>query len=223
MKNKTPTDFQRMIDGKLYNSSSWNVIKPHTKAMWLADLYNKSAIWNKPWRNFLLRRLMPNSKKDIFMMTPIHFEYGKNTTIGKNFFSNFNCMYMDCAPITIGDDVMLGANVTLATPMHPLLGDDRKIQEYPDGIHDLEYAKPITICDKVWIGSGATVCGGVTIGEGSVIGAGSVVTRDVPPNSLAVGVPCRVVRELDEGDRINTWETYQKNEPPVPARFKDKK
>ncbi len=222
MKKQNPTDFQRMTDGKLYNCTSWSVLKPHTIGLWLADRYNKSAIWNIPWRNFLLRRLIPNCPKGTFIMTPLHVEYGRNVTLGKNFFANFNCMFMDCAPIVIGDDVMLGANVTLATPVHPLCGDERKQQKYPDGFHDLEYAKPITIGDKVWIGSGATVCGGVTIGEGAVIGAGSVVTRDIPPHSLAVGVPCRVVRTIDDEDKMNVWETYQANDVPLSIRDKQK-
>ncbi len=222
MKDKTPNDFQRMIEGKLYNCTASSVLVPHGIALWLADRYNKSAIWNMPWRNFLLRRLIPNSAKGAYIMTPLHVEYGKNITLGKNFFANFNCMMMDCAPITIGDDVMIGANVTLATPMHPLDENERKQQQYPDGFHDLEYAKPIVIGDKVWIGSGATVLGGVTIGEGSIIGAGSVVTRDIPPHSLALGVPCRVVRTLDEKDKMNVWETYQENQTPLSLRDKEK-
>ena len=90
---------------------------------------------------------------------------------------------------------MIGPNVTLATPMHPLLPEERNIQKREDGsIYNLEYAKPITIKDNCWLASNVVVCGGVTIGEGCVIGAGSVVTRDIPPYSLAAGNPCRVIR-----------------------------
>ena len=94
------------------------------------------------------------------------------------------------------------------------------VAEYPDGTHDLEYSEPITIKDGCWICSGATVCGGVTIGENSIVAAGAVVTRDVPPNSIAAGVPARVIREIDDGDLINVWDTYLNNEVPIPVRKK---
>ena len=98
---------------------------------------------------------------------------------------------------------MIGPNVTLATPMHPLLPEERNIQNREDGsIYNLEYAKPITIKDNCWLASNVVVCGGVTIGEGCVIGAGSVVTRDIPPYSLAAGNPCRVIRQITEKDHM---------------------
>ena len=100
---------------------------------------------------------------------------------------------------------MIGPNVTLATPMHPLLPEERNIQKREDGsIYNLEYAKPITIKDNCWLASNVVVCGGVTIGEGCVIGAGSVVTKDIPPYSLAAGNPCRVIRQITEKDRMET-------------------
>ncbi len=102
------------------------------------------------------------------------------------------------------DDVFMGPNVTLATPMHPLLPEERNVRRRPDGgFYNLEYAKPITIEDNCWLASNVTVCGGVTIGEGCVIGAGSVVTRSIPAHSLAAGNPCRVIRTLTEEDRMN--------------------
>lgn len=116
----------------------------------------------------------------------------------------------------------IGANVTLATPMHPYLAEERIPQDYPDGHHDLEYSKPITIKKNAWICSSATICAGVTIGENSIVAAGAVVTKDVPPNTIAAGVPARVIREIDEYDRINVWETYLKNETPQSVRDKRK-
>ena len=106
--------------------------------------------------------------------------------------------------VTIGDNVMIGPNVTLATPMHPLLPEERNIRKREDGsFYNLEYAKPITIKDNCWLASNVVVCGGVTIGEGCVIGAGSVVTRDIPPYSLAAGNPCRVIRKITEKDHMS--------------------
>lgn len=110
---------------------------------------------------------------------------------------------LDVCEIHIGDNVMIGPNVTLATPMHPLLPEERNIRKREDGsFYNLEYAKPITIKDNCWLASNVVVCGGVTIGEGCVIGAGSVVTKDIPPYSLAVGNPCRVIRKITEKDHM---------------------
>ena len=114
---------------------------------------------------------------------------------------NFTCL--DVCEIHIGDNVMIGPNVTLATPMHPLLPEERNIRKREDGsFYNLEYAKPITIKDNCWLASNVVVCGGVSIGEGCVIGAGSVVTRDIPPYSLAAGNPCRVIRKITEKDHM---------------------
>lgn len=118
----------------------------------------------------------------------------------------------------MGNNVWLGANVTLATPNHPFIAEERLPADYPDGKHDLEYASPIVIEDNCWICSSATICGGVTIGENSIVAAGAVVNRDVPPNSIAAGVPAKVIRQIDEDDRMNVWETYEKNEVPLSVR-----
>ena len=105
--------------------------------------------------------------------------------------------------MTIGENVFFCPNVSLLTPIHPLRWQDRNQYVKQDGIPtDKEYAKPITIGNNCWIAGNVTICGGVTIGDGCVIGAGSVVTRDIPPNSLAVGVPCNVVREITEADSL---------------------
>ena len=110
---------------------------------------------------------------------------------------------MGAIPPLDSSAAQIGPNVTLATPMHPLLPEERNVRQRQDGsYYNLEYAKPIVIKDDCWLASNVIVCVGVTIGEGSVIGAGSVVTRDIPPHSLAAGNPCRVIRTLTEKDRI---------------------
>lgn len=215
---KTATDWQRMTQGRLYNCTQRTILLRHIRALDLCDSYNRTRIWNLPRRNYLLRKLLPNAQKGCFILNDFHCEYGINITIGANFFANFDCKFLDVAPIIIGDNCMCGVGVTLATPVHPLLARDRIIQQFPDGLHDLEYAKPITIGNNVWLASNVTVQGGVTIGDNVVVGAGSVVTRDLPPNTFCCGVPCRVVRKLDEEDAIDVWQCYQQDLPPISKR-----
>ncbi|MBR4241183.1 MAG: sugar O-acetyltransferase, partial [Eubacterium sp.] len=136
----------------------------------------------------------------------------ENIYVGRECFVNYNCTFLDVSPITLEDSVWIGASVTLATPMHPFLAEERIFQKYPDGVHDLEYSKPITLKKNVWVCSGATICGGVTVGENSIIAAGAVVTKDIPANCIAGGVPAKVIRYLDESDRLDVWNKYINNE-----------
>lgn len=219
---KEISDLQRMSQGKLYNCSERSLLLKHAKALWLCDRFNRTAVWNLPKQLRILKKLIPNCGKNFCFMKTFRCEYGFNISFGKDFFANFDCIFMDVAPITIGDSVMFGPRVTLATPCHPLLAEERIIQSYPDGYHDLEYAKPITIGNGVWIAANVTVCGGVNIGDNAVIAAGSVVTHDIPANCLAAGVPCKVVRYLDETDKIGVWDTYMANDMPLSLREKSK-
>ncbi len=114
----------------------------------------------------------------------------------------------------------MGANVTMATPNHPFIAEERLPANYPDGLHNLEYSEPITIKDGCWICSGVTICGGVTIGKNSIVAAGAVVTKDVPENCIVAGIPTKVIRKIDEDDKIDVWNTYVKNEIPLSVRKK---
>lgn len=122
------------------------------------------------------------------MRAPLYVDYGYNITIGPRTFVNFGAVMLDVARISIGADVQIGPNVQLLTPTHPLDAELRRAK--------WEAAEPITIGDNVWLGGGVIVCPGVTIGENTVVGAGAVVTRDLPPNVVAAGVPARVVRQV---------------------------
>ena len=134
---------------------------------------------------------------------PIAFHYGKHTKIGRNFFGNFNLTIQDDGEVTIGDRCNFGPNVTIVTPIHPMVPEERNALLGPDGKPKrLCYAKPVHIGSDVWLGANVVVCGGVTIGDGCVIGAGAVVTRDVPPRTFAAGNPCRVIREITEQDSM---------------------
>lgn len=217
------TDWKRMIEGKLYNSASKDIFWQHAKGMYLTQKLNKCPIWNTPRQKRILNRLIPSSKgKSMWVFTPFYCEYGVNIHVGNDVFFNYNCTLLDISPITLEDGVWLGANVTIATPCHPLIADERINQNYPDGYHDLEYSKPVRIQKNAWIASNVVICGGVTIGEGAVVGAGSVVTRDIPAGCIAVGNPCRVLRQIDENDRIDVWNTYINSEMPLSVRDKEK-
>ena len=212
-----------MIEGKLYNSASKDIFWQHAKGMYLTQKLNKCPIWNTPRQKRILNRLIPSSKgKSMWVFTPFYCEYGVNIHVGNDVFFNYNCTLLDISPITLEDGVWLGANVTIATPCHPLIADERINRDYPDGYHDLEYSKPVRIQKNAWIASNVVICGGVTIGEGAVVGAGSVVTRDIPAGCIAVGNPCRVLRQIDENDRIDVWNTYINDEMPLSVRDKEK-
>ena len=134
---------------------------------------------------------------------PIAFHYGKHTKIGRNFFGNFNLTIQDDGEVTIGDRCNFGPNVTIVTPIHPMVPEERNALLGPDAKPKrLCYAKPVHIGSDVWLGANVVVCPGVTIEDGCVIGAGAVVTRDIPPRTFAAGNPCRVIREITEQDSM---------------------
>lgn len=208
-----------MVSGNLYNSASEDIAKQHDRGMRLCDKFNKIPLWQRKRKQRTLEKLIPSAEgKGLAIFAPFYCEYGVNIHVGKECFVNYNCVFLDISPITLGNSVWIGANVTLATPNHPLIAEERHNADYPDGRHDLEFSDPITIKDGCWICSGAIICGGVTIGENSVVAAGAVVTKDVPPSSLVAGVPAKVLRTIDKNDRINVWEKYVNNQKPLSAR-----
>lgn len=197
------TEKEKMLAGKIYNPSDKELASLRLQAHKLSKMYNDTFEDEEEKREQILKELVPNRKKGVFLQGPVQFDYGVFTSIGKNFYANFNFTVLDCCPVKIGDNVMIGPNVSIMTPVHPLRYQDRNMKEKADGtLYDDEYAKPITIGNNCWIASCVTVTGGVTIGDGCVIGAGSVVTRDIPANSFAAGNPCRVIREITEADAI---------------------
>ena len=143
-----------------------------------------------------LKKIFGSVGEGSYVEPPMRANFGgKNVFVGKNFYANSNLTLVDDGKITIGDNVMIGPNVTIATAVHPLLAKERAEKEN-------QCNKPVTVGTNVWIASGVTVLPGVTIGDGAVIGAGSVVTKDIPKNVLAYGVPCKVIREITEKDTI---------------------
>lgn len=210
-----------MTSGLLYNPADSEIAKRHMDGMTRCARFNKISFRRTKAKQRALERLIPSARgKGLSVFSPMYCEYGVNIHVGRECFMNYNCTLLDVAPITLGDSVWIGADVTLATPNHPLIAEERLCADYPDGRHDLEYAEPITIGDGCWICSGAVICGGVTVGAGSVIAAGAVVTRDVPAGCIVAGVPAKVVRHIDESDRLNVWQTYVSGEKPITPRKK---
>lgn len=196
------TEKEKMLAGKIYDPSEPELVGLRQKAHRLCLEYNQLPETDKK-RDELMRELGVAGGENMYFQGPVQFDYGCFTTVGEGFYANFNFTCVDCCSVTIGDNVFVGPNVSLLTPVHPFRWQDRNPYKKPDGtVTDKEYARPITIGDNCWIAGNVSVCGGVTIGEGSVIGAGSVVTRDIPPHSLAAGVPCRVIREITEADSL---------------------
>lgn len=192
-----------MMAGKLYDAGNSEQAKDRQRAHILSKRYNGTFETDLEERDSIIRELFPNRTGTAYFQSPIFIELGYNISFGNNFWANFNFTVLDNNKITIGNDVMIGANCTLATSLHPLCWQDRNMKVQNDGtIYAPEYTRPITIGDNCWIASNVTIIGGVHIGNGCVIGAGSVVTKDIPDNSLAVGVPCRVIRQIIEKDRI---------------------
>ena len=165
--------------------------------------YNRTFEDETEKRAAILSEILGGLGEGSFIQGPITFHYGKHTRIGKWFYGNFNLTIQDDAEVTIGDHCDFGPNVTIVTPLHPLRAAERAAMRTADGTERrLCHARPVHIGNGCWLCAGVTVCPGVTIGDNCVIGAGSVVTRDIPPNSLAAGVPCRVLRPITEADSM---------------------
>lgn len=198
--------------GKKYIRLFQPSIKPFFWTMLRTEIiqyyFNRMPFWLVHLRNWLFRKLVAKIDGTPFsVMGPIHFMQGNYTHIGKNFYAGPNLVIMDHGGVYIGDNVMLGPNVTLTTHGHPKLAEQRIVRPFPssfepEGRGEIETNAPITIGNNVWIASGVVVCPGVTIGDNAIIGAGSVVTHDIPTNTLAYGSPCRAVREITEADRL---------------------
>lgn len=165
--------------------------------------YNAAYEGETEKRSAIIRRIVGSIGERFFLQGPIYFHYGIHTSIGDDFFANFHLTVQDDAKVYIGDRCNFGPNVTIVTPLHPMLPDERRTLYDREGKESrLCYARPVSVGNDCWLGANVVVCPGVTIGDGCVIGAGSVVTRDVPPMSFAAGNPCRVIRTLTAADSL---------------------
>ena len=181
------TEKEKMLAGELYNAQDPQLLAERQRAQQLFQELNATPA-DQPARARLLRELLPHAGTELGLTSPFYCDYGTNITLGDQVYFNFNCTILDVAAVTIGSRTLFGPGVQVYTATHPL--------DYQERATGLEYAKPISIGADVWVGGGAIICPGVSIGDRAVIGAGSVVTKDIPADTLAAGNPCRVIRVL---------------------------
>ena len=174
-----------LISGMLYNPNTEGLPEDRLFAVKLCHQIN--TCFDIQEKNALIQRLLGKSDETTQLNSHFYCDYGYNIEVGKNFYMNFNGVILDCGKVTIGDHVMIGPNVTICTAGHPIDTDTRYTYD--------EFAKPVHIANKVWIGANVLILPGVSIGSGAVIGGGSVVTKDVPENTVVVGNPARIIKE----------------------------
>jgi maltose O-acetyltransferase len=182
------TEKEKMLAGELYNPLDEQLSAERLNARLLLAALNDTREDETAERSSLLRELLPNAGEGLWLQPPFYCDYGYNIKLGEKVFFNFNCVVLDVMLVTIGSRTLFGPNVQVYTATHPINHKERAA--------GLEFAKPITIGDDVWIGGSVVICPGVTIGDRSVIGAGSVVTKDIPADVFAAGNPCKEIRTL---------------------------
>ena len=200
---------ERVLSGALFSPRVQELSDKKLRAHRLSQEYNLTFEDEIQKRSQILKELLADIGEKTSMLGPIRFHYGCHTRIGKGCFVNFNFTVQDDAYVTIGDNNQFGPNVTIVTPMHPMIAQERRGIVCDDGVERyLCYAKPVTIGNDCWFGANVVVCPGVTVGDRCVIGAGSVVTHDIPSDSFAAGVPAKVIRQITEKDSVrNIFET----------------
>ena len=188
------TNLERKNAGLIYNPADKEIMDLQGSTLKAMEQFNATTSAQFELRQKLLKEMLGGVGENCYIEPPFHGNWGgKNLFFSNNVYANFNLTVVDDVEIIVGNNVMFAPNVTLTTANHPL---DPTLRSKA-----FQYAKKIVIEDNVWLGSGVVVLPGVTIGKNSVIGVGAVVTKDIPPNVLAMGVPCRVVREIGEDDK----------------------
>ncbi len=189
------TEKEKMLKGLSYNSRDRDIIAMYHKARKLFREYNRLNSENKKRQNEILGQLLGHRGDGVWIEAPFYCDYGENISVGENTFINANCFFLDNNRITIGKNGLLAPFVQIYTAGHPLKASER-ITEWNGKTGYVTFAQPVAIGDNVWIGGNTVILPGVTIGDNVTIGAGSVVTKDIPSNVLALGNPCKIVKEL---------------------------
>lgn len=187
-------EWEKAQKGYLYDANyDENILKMRSKCVDLCYEFNMCKPSETEKQTRIMKSILGEIKGSFVINAPFRCDYGMNISIGKNFFSNYNCIILDGASVKFGDNVFIAPNCIFTTSGHPIDREQRNA--------GLEIALPISIGNDVWIGANVAVLPGVTIGDNCVIGAGSVVNRDIPSNVVAAGNPCRVIRQITEKDR----------------------
>ena len=192
------TNKELMLMGELYKlNDDKELNEDFMRARRLTRLFNSMTEEQMEERKEIIKELFKSTGENVHVEQTFHCDYGCHISVGENFYANYDCIMVDVCEILIGDTVLLAPRVGLYTAGHPI---DAAVRN-----EGLEFGKPVIIGDNVWIGGNAVINPGVTIGSGVVIGSGSVVTKDIPDHVVAVGNPCRVLRKINEEDKIY-WE-----------------
>lgn len=186
------TEKQKMLAGELYLATDPELVGERQRARTLTKAYNSTGKDESAKRWEILKELFGSVGQQIEIEPPFYCDYGSNIDAGNGLYLNFGCVILDCNRVSIGENFLCGPYVQIYTAYHPTNPEVRCSKR--------ELAAPITIGNNVWIGGGAIICPGVTIGDNTTIGAGSVVVKDIPPNVVAAGNPCRVIRHLADSE-----------------------
>ena len=194
------SELSKCLQGKQFSCIDDELISIITKARRLTKQYNQTKFEDTIQKDNILSELFAKIGNNLKIDVPFYCDYLQHISIGTNVIININCTFVDCNKITIGNNVLIASNVQIYTTTHPVNISDRLLDNWsynnPHAFFNT-YSLPVTIEDNVWIGGGVIILPGVTIGKNSVIGAGSVVNKSIPPNSLAVGNPCKVIRKIN--------------------------
>lgn len=208
------TEYERMKAGLIYDSADADIMKVQLPLIDKLKQFNQTSSDEMDKRGELLREMFGSMGEGCYVEPPLRANWGgKHAFFGDHVYANFNLVLVDDGNIYVGDNVMFGPNVTVATANHPVeIGLRKKAYQYNRDVH---------IGNNVWIGAGAIIVPGITIGENSVIGAGSVVCKDIPANVVAVGNPCRVIREISQHDHEYFYKDDKIDWDDMPEYYKE--
>ncbi len=193
---------RKILSEEMYNDLTEELINARKETVFLTNEYNCTYGEPQEIRERFLKRILGSMGKNVFFEPSFRCEFGRNIRIGNDFYANFDCVMLDGGGIEIGDNVLFGPRVGIYTSRHAFDAKERA--------NGACFAKPVKIGNNVWIGGGVHIDQGVTIGDNSIIGAGSVITRNIPKNVVAAGVPCKVIRNISEDEKTDYFEMLKR-------------